>query len=512
MRSTAGDLSVFDESRRARRRPPGETVLKVLTVVVGGVALLGVWMLVSEGAGSESVEVRVVDPAGVPVAGAVVTGEAGGSATTDESGSAAIALGEPDRLTVTARGYRTVVVSVDGAPQQPPLALTIEPYVLRGRVTDPGGSGLAGAEVTVDSTSGVTDGSGTFEFHAIEPGTIVVTRAAWAPTEVAWTGDTDRVDIALQPLMIRAVRVHQQVAGSGFASLLTLIEGTVINALVFDTKIEDGHVVHDIDVPLAREAGAISASYDPVTVIGEAKSRGLYTITRVVAFQDPIVAARRTEWAIRDSGTGGVWRNHAGQPWLDPTNPESWEYPLALGVAACRLGFDEIQFDYVRFPSDGDVSTAAYAGGAMTPETRVAAIAAFLDEARQRIHAEGCAVSVDVFAIIATAGNDQGIGQRIEELSAVIDVLSPMIYPSHYGRGWGGFDDPNDHPSAVVTLALESGIPKMSGGAIMRPWLQAFFWNTAQVRESIEAAERLGVGWMLWNAVSAYDREWLPTE
>jgi hypothetical protein len=87
-----------------------------------------------------------------------------------------------------------------------------------------------------------------------------------------------------------------------------------------------------------------------------------------------------------------------------------------------------------------------------------------------------------------------------------------MIYPSHCGLGWGGFDDPNDHPSAVVTRALESGIPKMSDGAVMRPWLQAFFWSGAQVRESIEAAERLGVGWMLWNAVSAYEGEWLPEE
>jgi hypothetical protein len=197
---------------------------------------------------------------------------------------------------------------------------------------------------------------------------------------------------------------------------------------------------------------------------------------------------------------------------MDPTHRDSWQYPIDLAIEACQLGFDEIQFDYVRFPSDGDISTARYSIASPNADTRVETIAGFLQEARDQIHEEGCAVSADIFAIVLSVFDDQGIGQRVEELSWTVDAISPMIYPSHYGRGWLNLDNPNDYPAEVVRQALQAGMPRLEGGALMRPWLQAFSWNASQVMESILTAEESTNGWMLWNSISDFTAEGIPEE
>jgi len=299
-------------------------------------------------------------------------------------------------------------------------------------------------------------------------------------------------------------------SSTAFADLLDMIDGTVINTLVFDTKDEDGVVHYDSQVTAAVETGAVTDTYDVTTVLAEAAERGLYTITRIVTFQDPKWAPANPEHAPRNTATGGAWVNDRGLAWADPTDREAWEYPLALAVEACRLGFDEVQFDYVRFPSDGNVSVLGYDED-VDEDGRVATISAFLSEARRRLHAEGCAVSADIFAIVLSFPNDQGIGQRLEELSRSVDVLSPMIYPSHYSAGWLGFDNPNDHPAEVVRQALEAGTPRLDG-AMFRPWLQAFYYDAAQIGEEIAEAERLDLGWILWNAASQFEADWFPTE
>jgi hypothetical protein len=299
-------------------------------------------------------------------------------------------------------------------------------------------------------------------------------------------------------------------SSTAFAGLLDMIEGTVINTLVFDTKDEDGVVLYDSQVATAGETGAVTETYDVAAVLAEAAERGLYTITRIVTFQDPKWAPAHPEHAARNTATGGAWVNARGLAWSDPTDREAWEYPLNLAVEACRLGFDEVQFDYVRFPSDGDVSVLGY-DETVDEDGRVATISAFLSEARRRLHPEGCAVSADIFAIVLSFPNDQGIGQRLEELSRSVDILSPMIYPSHYSAGWLGFDDPNDHPAEVTAQALDAGMPRLEG-AMFRPWLQAFFYDAGQIAEGIAEAERYDLGWMLWNASSQFEADWFPTE
>jgi hypothetical protein len=366
--------------------------------------------------------------------------------------------------------------------------------------------------VQVGEQHAVTDDLGTFEMVAAVPGPVLVSKMAWQAAEAEWDGSAERFSVTLEPFIVKGVRVHGPVAGSAveFADLLDMIDGTVINTLVFDTKEEGGHVLYDSQIPDARSTGAVTTTYDAARVLAEAEERGLYAITRIVTFQDPFWAPAHPEHAARNTATGEIWTNSRGLAWADPTDRASWEYPLALAIEACQMGFDEIQFDYVRFPSDGDVSLLGY-DVPTDAQVRVATIAAFLEEAQRRLHAEGCAVSADIFAIVLSVGDDQGIGQRVEELSAVVDALSPMIYPSHYSRGWLGFDDPNAHPSEVVGQALDAAMPKMSG-AMMRPWLQAFYYDASQIAAAIDRAERHGAGWLLWNATSEYQADWFPRE
>jgi hypothetical protein len=188
-----------------------------------------------------------------------------------------------------------------------------------------------------------------------------------------------------------------------------------------------------------------------------------------------------------------------------------WDYNVDVAVAAARAGFDEIMFDYVRFPSDGDISTLKFDQD-YTEEVRVATINAFLEEAHRRINPLGCAVAADIFAITLESSNDEGIGQVPNDLSQKIDVLSPMIYTYTYGKGWKGYEDPNDHALALVTDALDSGRDRLEGFAIYRPWIQTWLLEPAEMRQVQEAVAERGWGWMLWSATTYFQPEMLPPE
>jgi hypothetical protein len=377
-------------------------------------------------------------------------------------------------------------------------ATTIPLPQLLGKVVDNEGGPVPRAQVAVGENVAFTAADGWFDLMT-SPGQLTVDKPAWIATEGTWDGSPAFTEWAIQPRKIRALRVGAEAAGSdeNFAAMLALADETAINAFVFDTKQEGGKVFYETAVQDAHDSGAVVNVYDPAERIAQAKEHGLYTITRIVTFEDGYRAAFRPEQAYDGK-------------WINPTVPESWEYPLALAEEACRLGFDEIQFDYVRFPSE----EAAQISGQleMTEEQRTSTIGGFLEAAKERVHAAGCAVSADVFAIVVSAQNDQGIGQRPEELTRHLDAFSPMVYPSHYSPGWLGFDDPNEHPYDVTEDAILDAKERLEPGVVLRPWLQAFWWTNDQIRTSIQAAEDNGVGWILWNAVSNFDRAALPTD
>ncbi|MBW3667212.1 MAG: putative glycoside hydrolase, partial [Actinobacteria bacterium] len=258
-------------------------------------------------------------------------------------------------------------------------------------------------------------------------------------------------------------------------------------------------VWYDSSHPVAEEVGADYAAYDLEPVIERAHAEGLYVIGRLVAFQDPTAAVRKPEMAVIDTATGSPFV-HNDQYFLDPTDPNARQYALELAVEACSAGLDEVQFDYVRFP-DRRPESVVFDGG-VTQDVRTSTIRGFLTDAVEALHPLGCAVAADVFGFTTAAVDDGAIGQNWEEITAVVDVASPMVYPSHYGTGWYGFDNPNDHPGDMVRNALADGMERLSRKVVVRPWLQDFGYSPDQVRAQIESAESFGLGWMLWNARS----------
>jgi hypothetical protein len=215
---------------------------------------------------------------------------------------------------------------------------------------------------------------------------------------------------------------------------------------------------------------------------------------------------------------GRLWKDREGLAWIDPFHREAWTYSLALAQEAAQLGFDEVQFDYLRFPDANGLNLSE----PDTQEQRVAAINGFLDAARQRLAPFDVFVSADIFGYVAWNANDTHIGQQLESLAQHVDYLSPMLYPSGFSFGIPGHRDPVAAPFAIVAETLQRLLQRTAlPGVRVRPWLQAFrdyafdrrVFDADEIRAQIEATERLGTdGWMLWNPYNRYGAEGLEAE
>jgi hypothetical protein len=396
---------------------------------------------------------------------------------------------EPTTTTVATTTTTTVATTTTSLPS----------YQVSGRVSRPDGTPVSRAFVSMGEMLATTGPDGWFSIETTEPGSLAVSKPGWSSTEVAWDETTTFYEATIDREIIRGLRIAPEAAGSAtaFDALLGLADETAVNTFVFDTKRESGHVLYDTTVRAAHDIGAVTVMYDPVNRIAQAREHGLYTVARIAAFEDDI---RST--AVPEEKLAGTW--------LDPASSSAQQYVLALAAEACDLGFDEIQFDYVRYPAG---RTAEVSGQRdMTQEQRLGVVSEFLATSRELLHPMGCAVSAAVFGVVVSVSDDQGLGQRPEEVSTQVDTLSPMVYPSHYSDGWLGFEDPNDHPYDVTADAIGDALPRMEEGSTLRPYLQAFWWTDQQIRQSIQAAEDAGVGWILWNILSNYDRAALPTD
>jgi hypothetical protein len=287
-----------------------------------------------------------------------------------------------------------------------------------------------------------------------------------------------------------------------------------MTTLQLDVKDENGEVAFQSRyAPLAKRIGAAQSYYRPGPVVSKVRAKGLYLIGRVVVFEDPILARERPDMAIQARG-GGIWTNHAGLGWSNPYDRRVWDYNVDVAEAAARAGFDEIMFDYIRFPSDGDVESAVYPG--RTKERRGVALARFLEYARERLNPLGVRLSAAVFGLSAT--RDLGIGQRPHLLAPHLDAIYPMVYPSHYGSGEYGIEDPNAHPGATVTMSLRTFRRVLRDTDVrITPWLQDFSlgrtYGLADVQAQIQAARRLRAsGFLLWNAGGEYIEEALAAK
>ncbi len=311
------------------------------------------------------------------------------------------------------------------------------------------------------------------------------------------------------PDEVRGIHVTMALASldGKLAEYLELVDEG-LNTIQLDVKDENGEVAFiPSAVPLANKVGAAKPYYRPREAAKMVHRKGVYLIGRVVTFEDPRLSEGKPEYAIK-SPDGSVWHNHAGLGWTNPYDKRVWDYNVSIAEVAARAGFDEIQFDYVRFPTDGDVDSIVYPKKTTTAPGWV--IAQFVHYATQRLKPLGVRVSADVFGLSAT--RDLGIGQIPRRISKYVDAIYPMVYPSHYGKGEYGLEDPNAAPGATVEWSLADfrrELKKGKGKAELIPWLQDFSYGRtygpSDVKAQIEATRLMGArGYLLWNPLGIY--------
>jgi hypothetical protein len=409
---------------------------------------------------------------------------------------------------VSAPGHVSQRLTLRDEPE-PQFDVVLKARVLRGRVVDLDGEGVDSATVTAGAGEAVTDEEGYFLIRGAEEGPVEVFRPAWNPATFEWDGGTGDAVVEIEPFIARAVHIDGPSMRDSFQDFVDMAMETELNALMIDLKDEHGLVWYDTEISTAHEVGAAQDGFDLEATVARAAELDLYVIGRIVLFNDPVAAVQRPEMAVWDSALNAPYEAR-GQYFLDPTDPDARRYGLDLAVEACRAGVDEIQFDYVRYP-DARRDSATFDGG-VSPETRVSTISSLLTEAVETLRPMGCAVAADIFGYLTTATDDGGIGQQWEDVAAIVDVVSPMLYPSHFHPEFYGFSS-NEFPGRVVDRALADGMERLPREVVVRPWLQDFGYDSEQVREQITTAEKYGLGWMLWNAESVVTTEALmPAE
>jgi len=304
-----------------------------------------------------------------------------------------------------------------------------------------------------------------------------------------------------------------------FYDLVQLAESTDVNAFVIDVKDDTGYLTYRSAVSTALEIGANGQLRAPDTRARVAllKAKGIRAIARIVVAKDPLLARKKGSWSVK-TADGGLWADRKGTHWVDAYNDSVWVYASELGAEAVTMGFEEVQYDYVRFPDEPRrrMATAVFSGRRGT-ETQRDGIARNLLLLAQRTRALRVPYTIDVFGLTTTDAGDMGIGQNWEDLVTAADVVLPMVYPSHYQRGVYGIAHPNAEPYTMVKRALEDGLRRSKAleprkTAEIRPYLQAFTlgppkYTAFHVHEQLRAAAELGIdSWVLWNPRSVYSR------
>jgi hypothetical protein len=315
------------------------------------------------------------------------------------------------------------------------------------------------------------------------------------------------------PSEVRGVHVTVALAGiPGKLDEYIAMKSSGLNTIELDIKDENGDIGFPVDVPLARQVGAAKNYYNVRQAVAKVHAAGLYLIGRIVTFEDPLLAAGSPDLAIRRPD-GSRWVTNGGLGWTNPYDKRVWKYNVDIAEQAAKLGFDELQFDYVRFPSDGDISQIVYPGKKTQPMGWT--IPLFLKYARERLKPLGVRISVDVFGLSAT--RNLGIAQFPRRMAPFVDAIYPMVYPSHYVSGEYGIVDPDSRPGTTVAYSLRDFRDKVRGRkAKLIPWLQDFSlgrtYSLSDIQDQIQAARlEHSKGFMLWNAAGVYTVKALAT-
>ena len=297
--------------------------------------------------------------------------------------------------------------------------------------------------------------------------------------------------------------------------LIGVADSTEINGFVIDMKDEFGLNFKSANAEFRKNEGAGHGMVRDVrTLLDTLHAHNIFAIARIVTFKDPTTAQANPSWTIRRPD-GAIWQDKKGFSWVDPYNHALWDYNIGIAEELVHLGFDEIQFDYIRFPEPyKSLPTQTFPGEHSTPKPQV--LADFLKNACDRIHKFDARCSADIFGLVTTVGGALEVGQQWEKISPVIDVVLPMVYPSHYPPGSFNLPHPNAEPYKVIVAAISKAHERDQKLGIktpehVRPWLQAFTlgapaYGPSEIKEQKRAAYDAGYdGWVLWHPGSKYE-------
>jgi len=387
---------------------------------------------------------------------------------------------------------------------------------IKGTVVDTNSSLPIVHAIISDSTHDVySDANGSFSMDSNE--TLYHIKAiGYRPFTVK---DTNKTLFKLQPIKVRALYLTFWGASNNSKTLkniLHIIDKTEANAVVVDVKNEYGSTQFWTGFKQANAYGAYKkrTNRDIKKFITIMKQRHIYTIARIVTFKDELQAVNNPDYAIKKCDVNRtIWRNHDNMAWVDPFDKRSHDYAISIAEEAAKVGYDEINFDYIRFPA----KTGLCYSQKSTQKSRIKAIESFLDEAKKRLRQYGVFISVDTYGNICWAKDDNGIGQTVTSLAAHADYLAPMLYPSGFSTGSFYFKHPAKHPYEVVYRSVKHIQDRIESKRV-RPWLQHFKdytracqpYKREEVQAQIKATKDVGTnGWMMWSPSSKYNIEYL---
>lgn len=319
------------------------------------------------------------------------------------------------------------------------------------------------------------------------------------------------------PTNVRALYMSAWVASTPSIrqKIIDLADSSEINAVVIDIKDATGRVSFLVDDPTVSDTGSPKDLIKNISeLIQTLHDKNIYVIGRISVFQDPYLTQKKPEWALKTKSTGAIWKDRKGLSFLDPTKEDVWDYVTALAQESYAKGFDEINFDYIRFPSDGNLKDIAYP---TSIASKADAIRLFWEHIHQVMTLEShIPTSADVFGLTTEATDDMGIGQVLENALPNFDFVAPMIYPSHYPEGYQGFANPATKPYEVVTIAMKKGVARAAAlgmdASKFRPWIQDFnmgaTYTAGMIKDQIRALHEQGIdSYMVWDPANTYTTE-----
>ena len=340
------------------------------------------------------------------------------------------------------------------------------------------------------------------------------------------------------PESVKGIYMTSCVAGtpSWRESLTRLIEQTELNSVVIDIKDATGTISFYDEI--LQDSGLVTKGCkvaDLQEFIKDLHELNIYVIGRISVFQDPYYTALHPDLAVKSLSTGEIWKDFKGLSFIDVGAKPYWDHVVNIAKRSYEIGFDELNFDYIRYPSDGKMSDTNYTWGTSTnigtttvmlgkPE----ALENFFKYLQEQLGSTGAKLSADLFGMVTTVENDMNIGQVLEKALPYFDYISPMVYPSHYPKTWNGFANPAEYPYEVIKISMQSAVERETAWRIangmatstpskMRPWLQDFDlgadYDATKIRAQIQATYDVGLNsWLLWSAANKYTESALLPE